>query len=337
VGDHAFPRGGFVPSAVVTSHVGMRAGVSYHQVPGFAQLPSLVSNNGPTEVDLRTINVAETLDFGVRLHDHVGLFGEAYGRARIGANTATLLGDGVDYTYGGDVGLLIKLFRVRGFQVSVSGQLGAYTGQSAGIAALFQDLNAIARNTVAKVQNDPKFDLNKAVAQLNTAFRTATADLLTPFNGFKYGFALNVAQSLGRYAGLQASLGYIADSAKYRPTHYDETLGGPVAEEKTVTITRPAFGLAVDVDTSPAGIPIALMLEYRMTPVTITDTDHAGENNSSLEHLISLGVFYSGRTDLQLGVTAYTVAGQPPALGADSVPSGKPFDLAVQLVFRYYW
>lgn len=337
MGAHAFPRGSFVPSAVVTSHVGMRAGVAYHRVPGYAQLPSLVSSSSPQQVDLRTINVAETLDFGLRVHDHVAIFGEAYGRARIGANTATLLGDGADYTYGGDLGLLIKLFRVRGFQLSLSGQLGAYTGQSAGIAALFQDLNAIARNTVAKVENDPKFDVNKAVTQLNTAFRTATADLLTPFNGFKYGFALNVAQSLGRYAGLQASFGYVSDSARYRPTHYDETLGGPVEELRTITTTRPAFGLALDVDTSHAGIPIALMLEYRMTPVTIADTDHPEENTSSLEHLVALGVFYSGRADLQLGVTAYTVVGQPPALNADSIPSGKPLDLALQLVFRYYW
>ena len=39
-------------------------------------------------------------------------------------------------TYGGDLGLLVKLFRAGSFQLSVRGQAGYYTGQSAGILAL---------------------------------------------------------------------------------------------------------------------------------------------------------------------------------------------------------
>jgi hypothetical protein len=50
-----------------------------------------------------------------------------------------------------------------------------------------------------------------------------------------------------------------------------------------------------------------------------------------------LGVYYSGRSDLQLGVTGYVLFGQIPQLGANAKPSGKPLDLGTQFVFRYFW
>lgn len=336
LGQHVFTIGSFTPTALVLSYVGVRAGLEYHQVPGFAQLPSLTTSTA-TAVNLKTLNVNETFDFGIKLHDHVALFGDGFGKVRIGANTATLLGTGADYTYGGDLGVLVKLFRIRGFQLSVSGQVGYYAGQSAGISALFQDLNTIARETVEQVQNDPTFDVNRAINQLNSAFRTATADLLTPFSGVRYGFALSGALALGRFVGLQASIGYAADDASYRPTRYDATVGGPVTSEHSVSTTRPSFGLGVDVDVSPVGVPLAFMVEYRATPITISDSQPTVGSVSSVENVIALGLFYSGRTDLQLGLVAYSLFGQPQILGADATPSGKPVDLALQLVFRYFW
>src|ERR1700753_1581704 len=96
---HRFPIAVFVPTALPSSYLGVRAGLEYHEVPGYAELPSLGTTSTPQQVDLKTINVAETLDFSIRLHDYVALFGDAYGRARVGANTSTLLGTGGDYTY----------------------------------------------------------------------------------------------------------------------------------------------------------------------------------------------------------------------------------------------
>jgi hypothetical protein len=337
LGQHSFLLGTFVPSGLVNSHLGVRAGMEYHQVPGYVQLPSLLDSK-PQQVELRTLNIAETIDFGVRLHDHFAIFGDAYGKARVGANINTLLGTGADYTYGGRLGLLVKLFTLASFQVSVSGQAGYYAGQSAGILALFQDLNIIAREAVQQVQQNPVIDVDRAVEKLNTAFRTATADLLTPFEGLTYGVSLNVAQAVGRYLGLQASVGYYAESATYRPTRYDTASGGPVMQEHTVSTTRPSFGIAADFDAAPAGVPFAVLLEYRATPTSVTDTQDIGSlDTSSLEHLVALGLFYSGRTDLQLGVTTYSVYGQLPTLNADAHQAGKPLDLALQLVFRYYW
>jgi hypothetical protein len=337
LGGHSFQLGTFLPSALVSSYVGVRAGFEYHQVPGFTQLPTLLPS-GPQAVDLRTVNVAETIDLAVRLVDFLSIFADGYGRARIGANINTLLGTGADYTYGGNLGMLLKLFRVASFQLSVRAQIGYYTGQSAGISALFQDLNAIAQGSIRQVQNNP-LDFNNALNQLNVAFITATADLLTPFSGVTYGASANFALALGRFVGLQAAAGFYMDYATYRPTHYDIASNGPVSVEHTVLTTQPTFGAALDFDAEPIGLPVAIMLEYRGRAVNVNDK---GRNippvdTSSLEHLIALGIYYSGRTDLQLGLTGYTVFGQVPSYGVNAIPSGKPLDLAAQLVFRYFW
>jgi hypothetical protein len=337
LGGHRFAVAVFVPDALPSSYLGVRAGFEYHEVPGYAQLPSLVSSTAQA-VDLQTVNVTETIDFAVRLHDYIAIYGDAYGHARIGANISTLLGTGADYTYGGDLGLLAKLFRAGGFQLAVRGQLGYYAGQSAGIIQLFNDLNAIASNAIQQVESNPTLDLNKAVNQLNASFGNATADLLTPFDGFAYGFSLNAAQALGRVVGLQASLGFASDTATYRPTAFDAKSGVPTMSVYSVKSIRPTLALALDFDLASAGLPIDLMLEYRGTPLQVT---YSGDTNSpsesSIEHLVAIGVYYAGRRDLQLGVTGYTLFGQTPALGANAVPSGKPLDIAGQFVFRYLW
>jgi hypothetical protein len=106
-----------------------------------------------------------------------------------------------------------------------------------------------------------------------------------------------------------------------------------------VLTTQPTFGAALDIDADPIGLPVALMLEYRGRAVNVSDKGQkeASFDVSSLEHLVAVGVYYSGRTDLQLGLTGYTLFGQVPSYGANAIPSGKPLDLAAQLVFRYFW
>lgn len=338
VGAHRFPSAVFIPSVLVTSSLGVRAGVEYHQVPGYAQLPTLGTSTKAQAVDLKTINVAETIDFAFRLHEYIAVFGDFYGRARLGANISTLLGTGADYTYGGDVGALVKLLRFAGFQLGARAQVGYYTGQSAGILTLFQDLNAIAADAIARVQRDPNLDLDRALSQLNSSFRNATADLLTPFDGVVYAASLNVAQGIGAFVGIQGSVGFSVDTATYQPTMFDPAAGSPRTTRYKVQTVRPNIALAVDLDLEPIRIPIDIMLEYRIAPVQVTRTNNGQENDeSSAEQLLAFGLYYSGRSDLQLGVTGYTLFGQPPALGANAQPSGEPQDLGAQFVFRYFW
>jgi hypothetical protein len=78
------------------------------------------------------------------------------------------------------------------------------------------------------------------------------------------------------------------------------------------------------------------MLEYAISIVHTTDSSASGSSSqSSAEHLLALGVYYTGRPDLQIGGTVYTALGQIPQLGSDGRLSGKPEDGGAQLVFRY--
>jgi hypothetical protein len=112
-------------------------------VPGVARDLSFYSTGEERPANLETVNAAETMDFALRLHDVVALVGSGYGLARVGANVTTLLGSGADYTYGGNGGVLVKLFRVAGFQLAARAEVGYFAGQQAGIVELFQDIGAI--------------------------------------------------------------------------------------------------------------------------------------------------------------------------------------------------
>ena len=337
LGGHRFLVGAFVPSAIPASYLGVRAGLQYHQVPGFAQLPTLAGTSAQAVV-LETLNVGENIDFAIRLHDLFTLFGDGYGRARVGANIETLLGTGADYTYGGDVGLLVNVLRIRGFVLSARAQIGGYGGQSAGIVGLFQDLNAIAEDAVAKVLDNPQTNIDSALAQLNNSFRVATAALLTPFSGLTYGGSLNAAVGLGPFLGLQATVGLTYDAVVYRPTRFDVAASQALTTRYQVDSLRPNFGAALDLDLSSIYVPLAFMFEYVATPVQVEASgDLEGTLEGSFEQLLALGVYYSGRTDLQLGLIAFSLVGQTPALGADQSLSDNPVDLGAQFVFRYIW
>jgi hypothetical protein len=88
-------------------------------------------------------------------------------------------------------------------------------------------------------------------------------------------------------------------------------------------------------------VPLDLMVEYRATPVSVKTTTQgttdSSDSQSAVEQLFAIGFYYSGRSDLQLGVTGYVLYGQIPALGANAQPSGDPHDLGLQFVFRYFW
>jgi len=338
LGGHQFPVATFVPLALSSSYLGVRAGIEYHSVPGFATLTTIGPVPTSNRVDLETVNVAESVDFSLRLHDYVALSGDAYGRGRVGANIETLLGTGADYTYGGDIGALVKIVRIGSLQLAVRGQIGLYEGQSAGVLALFQDLSTIATDALSRLLSAPSMDLDTAIAQLNKSFDAATADLLMPFDGIAYGVSLNMALAIGKYIGLQGSLGYSLDTTTFNPAKFDPDLGLSVRLENTEKTIRPSASAAVDFDSSPIGLPIDIIVEYRFTPISVERQNEEGlSTESSIESLIALGVYYSGRTDLQLGVTGYTLLGQAPALGVNGEPSDKPLDVGVQLVFRYFW
>jgi hypothetical protein len=355
LGGHQFPIGAFVPLALATSYMGVRAGFEYHEVPGFEQRN--LFTNEQSFVTLQTVNVREDIDFALRIHEYIAIFGNAYGRGRVGANIETLLGSGAEYTYGGDLGALVKLFRVGSFHLALRGEMGFYAGQKAGVQTLYSDLSAIALNTVRALLDSSQLDFNTVVTTLNDSFNAATADLLTPFDGLLYGASLNLALALGKYVGLQGVAGFLYDTTTTRPTRFelvDPYRGMSMTTTSTATTLRPSLSTALDFDAIAIGIPMDILVEYRLTPLSlsqdltrkttpvstetvISEFTEVTISKFTFEHLIALSFFYSGRTDLQLGITGYTLLGQAPVVQMDGPSSGNPQDFGVQPVLRYFW
>lgn len=339
LGGHRFPLAVFVPAALTFSYFGVRAGLEYHQVPGFARDITFFSS-GFSRANLQTVNAAETVDVALRLHEYIALLGSAYGLARVGANEQTLLGSGADYTYGGDVGVLIKLFRIGGFQLAIRGEAGYFAGQRAGIIGLFQDIGAIVQtniNELAQTTDLGTIDLPARLSSIENSIRVATRAILTPFRGGEYGGSLNAAQSFGPAMGLQISFGLFGKS---------ETADIPIFDARTATITRdpqdenkfwPQLAVAFDIDLeSSSGIPLDLMAEYTLTRMSVrTDVPMGVQRRAWTEHLVALGGYFAGAIDLQLGIVGYFLHGRNPDVGANAQPSGDPLDVGAQFVFRY--
>jgi hypothetical protein len=318
--------------------VSVRGGIEFHNVPGFAKPIALFATGGSERVDLQTLSVTEAVDFEVRLIDFLAVFGSGYGRVRAGVNAPTLLGNGLDYRYGGDAGAVLKVIRLGPFQLALRGVLGYYAGQQAGILGLFQDLSTIVNDALTRLQEMPTLDLNAILALINNAFVSATTELLTPLFGFRYGGSVNAALAFNRYLGAQFALGAFGDNTTFQPRLYDPTLGRTIGHDQTSNTTQALGAIALDFNAAPAQIPFDFVAEYSLSYIrNVTSATGFSETSTSAEQLVALGVYYSGRPDFQLGITGYTLLGQVPVVGAGNTLSGKPLDLGAMLVFHYIW
>jgi hypothetical protein len=334
---HTFPVAEYSPTPFTLTSFAMRVGVERSQVPNYAQLASLLNADGQTKIDLTSLQVAEAFDASVQVHDRVSIAGAAYGRARVGANRPSLLNAGVDFMYGGNLSVLVKLLRTRQFQLSVRGAFGASTGQLAAIGILFSDLSKIADQTITQTKN-AGLSQEDAAQQLRAAFQAATAELMTPFSTWTASGALVMALGFNPYLGLQASLGFATDHTTYNLTRYQTDSNTLLHYDRSLQTLRPTATLALDFDAEPARIPLDFMVEYQLAPSWVKTTSQGSEvTQSTVEQLLALALYYSGRKDLQLGITGVWVFGQTPLLGENSQPSGHPFEIAGRLIFRYIW
>jgi hypothetical protein len=336
LGKHTFPVAEYSPTPFTLTSFAMRVGVEQSQVPTFPSVFQL-SADTRSKVDLSSLLVAEAVDLSVRLHDRVSIAGAAYGRVRVGANRPTLVNTGVDYSYGGNLAVLVKLARARQFQLSLRGSFGASTGQVASIGVLIADLKTIADSSISQQQSGG-LTQQEILDKLQAAFRVATSELMTPFSTWTASGSLVMALAFDAYLGLQASLGFTAENASYSATRYEEQSNSLSHFDRSVHSLRPIGTLALDFDAAPARVPIDIMLEYQLAPTWVKTSGLGMDvSQASVEQLIGLALYYSGRADLQLGITGVLVFRQTPLLGENSQPSGHPRDLAGRFVFRYFW
>lgn len=333
---HTFPVAEFSPTPFAFTSFGMRVGVEQLRVPNYLQLKALSLNANP-KIELNSLLVAEAFDLSVRLHDRVAIAGAAYGQVRVGADRPSLLNEGMDYTYGGSLSVLVTLLRARQFQLSIRGTFGGSTGQIASIGLLFNDLSEIANRAIAQPPNQV-LTQQQAAQKLQAAFNLATAEMMTPFGAWNASGSIAMAFAFNRYLGLQGSLGFAVDDSTYHVSRYEDDSRSLVKYDRAVRSLMPTGALALDFDGAPKQIPVDVLLEYQLAPTWTTTSAPGTElSQSAVEHLLSLALYYSGRKDLQLGVMGFMVLGQTPLLGDNSQPSGHPHKIAGRFVFRYFW
>jgi hypothetical protein len=334
---HRFPFPQFLPSSFVVSSFAVHAGVESRRVPNFPTDASTGSLT-PKRIDLSTVSATQGVDATLRLHRLFALTFDLSGQARIGTNTDTLLGTGADYELGAGGGALLRLFRTHHFQLSLRARGGYHGGQHAGIAGFYQSVRGIAEQTVQRVARGEIGTLQAEEARLDNAFTQAARQLVSSTTGFGVSGMVTAAWAMSSWAGLQAMVGYAFDRTTNVADVFQLSTETSTRLRTTTQQSQIMAGLALDVGAASRGVPLDLVAEYELLPLMSRRRGGVGQaSQSAIEHRIALGLYYSGRTDLQLGVSAYTLLAGLRELGAATQFSGRAYDAGGLFVFRYIW
>jgi hypothetical protein len=159
--------------------------------------------------------------------------------------------------------------------------------------------------------------------------------VLTTVTSTSLGGSINVAQAVTRAVGVQAQLGIAFPGTSRQP--YDVRAHGTTDARSSSTV--PSLALALDFGAAPH-LPVSGMLEYQIAfPRT---KDEGGTTSSHTQHVIALGVYYSARKDLQLGIVPSAQLALEPVSGTAATrgayaPSDRPSIFALEALARYVW
>jgi hypothetical protein len=312
----------------VTTYFGVAQGVYDESIPN-------VPIPGARTTDLSLIGVTSTADLGIKLTDWLGV--EAQGRALavFGLNGQSLIYAGGQLNSGGYIAPIVRLARVEssGTQISLRAQMGWLNGTSLQVPRLL----VLARTAIAgAVQNtsDPTAaarDIGAGIIQ--GGFPRV---ILAGADTFNLNASIEAAQALGEMFGLQAAV-----AAQRRVLGV--TLNDPAAGDFRESGTR--YDMLVDLsaewDGMSAHIPIAAILEYELNARLAGTGDEELEVEGGNTHTLGLGVYYSGRPNLQVGLFAATIRNLRPIAGVSVAgspgTSGTPNTQFAEMVLRYVW
>jgi hypothetical protein len=297
----------------VSTHVGVRLGVARQDVP---DLP--IGRLGSTDVLLQGLQ--NTLDLGLGLTDWLGLQGFARATLVTGANPRSLLIDGASQDVAGKAGAIVRVWRNEnsGTQLSARANVGYAKGYELTVLPL-----------VSGIVNNPLLTLEEVVqGNLSQLIRVPTRE--TSVDGGAY-----LAQALSRTFSLQASAN--AEYAWRAREPFDPVANVRLTQDTHAVRINLAAALAADF--APHGVPVALMGEYLFIAGEETEVDLPDRTLST--STFALGVYYSGRPNLQVGLGATTTLNAPRRRGlgesGETLESGTPTLSYAQLILRYIW
>ena len=317
---HTFIDPQIAPSGLVTTHVGIRQGVLFRRVPDYPLGPF-------GSLTLMQVGADEFLDFGLKLSDHVGLYGNLHLTIHAGMNAESILLLPTYSTFAGESGAVIRLARFEETGTQLSLRLGGELSRG-----YVLQLSALLSEVITSVEQ----------GNVQTFLDVANGDIakyvLWPTEGASGNAWLCGAQALGPYISLQLGLG--ARYGRFHEHPYKSEQGARVDAEAT----QHAYvgSLAIAVDGSPGDVPIGAVAEWRTTrQSTRRSLLGSEETEGETEHVAAGGLYYTGRRNLQVGVGLTAQLNQRPEQGFDPAgqpaDSGTPTSVTGSFVLRYIW
>jgi hypothetical protein len=289
--------------------VGVRSGVELEQVHDLRV--------GERTYDLDVIKASEAIDLSFALGDRLAVYVTGQMRTAIGASIDAILLRGGGNLLGGEGGLKLGVLQQENVLISLYAQ-GAYaTGRALTLGPLIISLLDAPGTTLQAVIDGEAGEATAPIQEYGAEAGASAAFVLTP------SFSIQ-ASGLVRYARqnwelFSPEVGAIADVSR--------------------TDLAPTLGVALTLDAAPWGAPIAAVPEYRMD-IVMSDNEITGYDDTDVEHTLGLGLYYSGRQDVQAGINGFARVGLTPVEITTTLAdfeSAAPTDWGGSFVLRVFW
>ena len=268
------------PSALLRSFFAFEQSASVLTIPGFP-----VRGDG-SRFDVMTEGLAERLAFGFKVSELMAV--DAFGNMNIeyGPDGPSLLFRGGIFRIGGGVGATFRIARFETLQLALRPYVSVGNSQLYSVLTLVEGAREIGDNE--NVEEVLQSDRGR--------------ELLTYQSQRTLGAALLMAWALDPAFGLQSSLGgaWTQDDVEAMQNDY--------VREETTNFMLLNASVSLEYDFWLRGLSMALNGEYELSYGRVTDQSFPS-GGSRLSHRVGAGVYYTGREDLQLGMSYYSVLG----------------------------
>jgi hypothetical protein len=238
--------------------------------------------------------IFENLSFGIPIGKRLQFAFDGNYNALFGTDTTSLFAFGGSFGFDLDPGLRFMILRSDSTGSVLSLHGSAIIAYSPGVSPanlitiLGQDLTGITSNQ-HRLQCLLKLKFQCAFPGI----KNILAAIETSSTSFGGEFTINYAQALGRYAGLQATGGVKAEDSSF-----SAYFGTKQSSSSSVPFTVEG-GIGPSLNFYPQ-VPLGIQFEYLAQFATEAS---GGNATNSLTHNLAAGFYYTGRRDLQLGLS----------------------------------